>query len=215
MLQYFVFILEIIIFHKINCSTLIYSNYHLTCKRLKYNGFKMTELIKDWRNDIYAVFKDLGITMVSHVPDAGHTPLIDLCEKDNEIDVVTLTTEQDGVGLSCGAYAGGRKSALLMQSSGVGNCINALALPNICRIPFLTLVSMRGEWGEFVPWQVPMGLGTPKVLEAMDIKVFRADYEEEVGSTVDAAAKFAFNTNRSAAVLLSQKMIGAKQFKNG
>ena len=153
---------------------------------------KMTDLSKDWRNDIYAVFKSLDISMVSHVPDAGHTPLINLCEKDNEIDVVTLTTEQDGVGLSCGAYAGGRKSALLMQSSGVGNCINALALPNICRIPFLTIVSMRGEWGEFVPWQVPMGLGT-----------------------VEAAANFAFNTNRSAAVLLSQKMIGAKQFKNG
>ena len=49
----------------------------------------------------------------------------------------------------------------------------------------------------------------------MDVKVFRADYKEEVGSTVDAAARFAFNTNRSAAVLLSQKMIGAKQFKNG
>ena len=46
-------------------------------------------------------------------------------------------------------------------------------------------------------------------------KVFRADYKDEVGSTVDAAARFAFNTNRSAAVLLSQKMIGAKQFKNG
>ena len=175
----------------------------------------MEGAIKEWRNDINKVFKELDITMVSHVPDAGHTPLINLCEKDNEIDVVTLTTEQDGVGLSCGAFAGGRKSALLMQSSGVGNCINALALPNICRIPFLTLVSMRGEWGEFVPWQVPMGLGTPKVLEAMDVKVFRADYKEEVGSTVDAAAKFAFNTNRSAAVLLSQKMIGAKQFKNG
>ena len=163
----------------------------------------MTATNKDWRDDIYKVFKDLDITMVSHVPDAGHTPLINLCEKDNEIEVVTLTTEQDGVGL------------LLMQSSGVGNCINALALPNICRIPFLTLVSMRGEWGEFIPWQVPMGLGTPKVLEAMDVKIFRADYKEEVGSTVDAAARFAFNTNRSAAVLLSQKMIGAKQFKNG
>ena len=74
---------------------------------------------------------------------------------------------------------------------------------------------MRGEWGEFIPWQVPMGLGTPKVLEAMDVKIFRADYKEEVGSTVDADARFAFNTNRSAAVLLSQKMIGAKQFKKG
>ena len=102
-----------------------------------------------------------------------------------------------------------------MQSSGVGNCINALALPNICRIPFLTIVSMRGEWGEFIPWQVPMGLGTPKVLEAMDVKTFRVDYENEVGDTVNAAANFAFNTRKSAAVLLSQKMIGAKQFKNG
>ena len=157
----------------------------------------------------------MNISLVSHIPDAGHTPLIDLCEKDNEIDVVTLTTEEEGVGLSCGAWAGGRRSALLMQSSGVGNCINALALPNICRIPFLAIVSMRGEWGEFVPWQVPMGKGTPKVLEAMDVNVFRADYKGEVGSTVDAAAKFAFNTRKSSAVLLSQKMIGAKQFKNG
>ena len=102
-----------------------------------------------------------------------------------------------------------------MQSSGVGNCINAIALPIICRIPFLTIVSMRGEWGEFIPWQVPMGQGTPKVLEAMDVQVFRADYKSEVGATVDAAAKIAFNTRRSAAVLLSQKMIGAKQFKEG
>ena len=175
----------------------------------------MEKFSKDWRNDIYDVFKDIGISLVSHIPDAGHTPLIDLCEKDNNIDVVTLTTEEEGVGLSCGAWAGGKKSALLMQSSGVGNCINALALPNICRIPFLTIVSMRGEWGEFIPWQVPMGQGTPKVLEAMEVKIFRADYKEEVGITVDAAAKYAFNTRRSSAVLLSQKMIGAKEFKNG
>ena len=74
---------------------------------------------------------------------------------------------------------------------------------------------MRGEWGEFIPWQMPMGQGTPKVLEAMDVRVFRADYQSEVGDTVDAAAKLAFNTRQSAAVLLSQKMIGAKQFTEG
>ena len=95
------------------------------------------------------------------------------------------------------------------------NCANALALPAICRIPFLTIVSMRGEWGEFIPWQMPMGQGTPGVLEAMDVRVFRADYKSEVGSTVAAAAQLAHNTRQSAAVLLSQKMIGAKQFKEG
>ncbi|MEM7249982.1 MAG: phosphonopyruvate decarboxylase [Pseudomonadota bacterium] len=169
----------------------------------------------DWHLDIFNVLREEDISLVAHVPDAGHGPLIERCEAANDIDVVTLTTEQDGIGLLSGAWAGGRKGVLLMQSSGVGNCINALALPSICRAPFFTIVSMRGEWGEFIPWQVPMGQGTPKVLEAMDVKLFRADRKDEVGMTVDAAAKFAFNTRGSAAVLLSQKMIGAKQFKEG
>lgn len=169
----------------------------------------------NWHQDIFDVLRAQDISLVAHVPDAGHTPLIKMCEAQNDIDVVTLTTEQDGVGLMCGAWAGGRKGVLLMQSSGVGNCINALALPNICRIPFVTIVSMRGEWGEFIPWQVPMGQGTPKAIEAMDVRVFRADYTQEVGATVEAAVQFAFNTRQSAAVLLSQKMIGAKQFKEG
>lgn len=169
----------------------------------------------DWHQDIFNVLREQDITLVAQVPDAGHTPLITMCEAQNDMDVVTLTTEEEGVGLLAGAWAGGRKGVLLMQSSGVGNCINAIALPAICRIPFLTVVSMRGEWGEFIPWQVPMGQGAPRVLEAMDVTVFRADYKAEVGATVDAAAKYAFNTRRSAAVLLSQKMIGAKQFKEG
>jgi sulfopyruvate decarboxylase alpha subunit len=169
----------------------------------------------NWQEDIFKVLREQDITLVGHVPDAGHTPLIELCERQNDIDVVTLTTEEEGVGLLCGAWAGGRKGVLLMQSSGVGNCINALALPQICKVPFLTIVSMRGEWGEFIPWQVPMGQAAPSVFDAMNVKVFRADYKEEVGETVDAAGKFAFNTRQSSAVLLSQKMIGAKQFKEG
>lgn len=169
----------------------------------------------DWHRDIFDVLRAQDITLVAHVPDAGHTPLIKRCEAANDIDVVTLTTEQDGIGLLTGAWAGGRKGVLLMQSSGVGNCINALALPNICRVPFVTIVSMRGEWGEFIPWQVPMGQGTPKVLEAMDVRVFRADDKAAVGRTVEAAMNFAFNTRQSTAVLLSQKMIGAKQFVEG
>ena len=169
----------------------------------------------NWHQDIFNVLREQDISLVAHVPDAGHSPLIRMCEAQNDMDVVTLTSEEEGVGILSGAWAGGRKGVLLMQSSGVGNCINAIALPTICRIPFLAIVSMRGEWGEFIPWQVPMGQGTPKVLEAMDVQVFRADYRQEVGATVDAAAKIAFNTRRSAAVLLSQKMIGAKQFKEG
>lgn len=169
----------------------------------------------NWHQDIFNVLVAQDISIVAHVPDAAHGPLINMCEANGNMHTVTLTTEQDGVGLLSGAWAGGRKGVLLMQSSGVGNTINALALPNICRIPFLTIVTMRGEWGEFIPWQVPMGQGTPKVLEAMGVRVFRVDKKEEVGLTVDAAANLAINTRQSAAVLVSQKLIGAKQFNQG
>ena len=169
----------------------------------------------NWPQEVFSVLIAQGIDLVAHVPDAGHTALIRLAEERDAVDVIALTTEEEGVGLLCGAWAGGRKGVLLIQSSGVGNCINALALPVICRVPFLTIVSMRGEWGEFIPWQVPMGLATPKVLAAMDVEVFRVSEEERVAETVRAAGSFAFNTRRSAAVLLSQQMLGAKQFKEG
>ena len=169
----------------------------------------------DWRRDLFEVLCDHGFTLVAHVPDAAHAPLIARCEAHQEMDVVTLTTEEEGVGLICGAWAGGRKGVLLIQSSGVGNCGNALALPAACRIPFLAIVSMRGEWGEFIPWQVPMGLGAPGLLEAMNVRVFRTDHPHEVRETVDAAAQLTQHTRQSAAVLLSQRMIGAKRFREG
>lgn len=100
-----------------------------------------------------------------------------------------------------------------MQSSGVVNTINALAMPNACRIPFVTIVSMRGEWGEFVPWQIPMGQATPDVLNAMGVTVYRADNNDEVADTVKAAIRLAFDGNQQVAVLLSQRLIGTKDFR--
>ena len=128
---------------------------------------------------------------------------------------VTLTTEEEGIGLISGAWAGGVKGVLLMQSSGVGNCINALALPALCRVPFVTLVTMRGEYGEFIPWQVPIGRATPRVLDTMGVQVSRVDHPTDVAPTVDAAIKMSFQTRASTAVLLSQKLIGAKIFVEG
>ena len=127
--------------------------------------------------------------------------------------VVTLTSEEEGVGLMCGAWLGGERGVLLMQSSGVGNTINALALPQACDMPFVAIVAMRGEWGEFVPWQVPMGQATPTVLEAMGVLTLRADRPDEVAETVEAAIKIAYDSRRSVAVLLSQRLIGTKDFR--
>ncbi|MDA0661876.1 MAG: thiamine pyrophosphate-binding protein [Proteobacteria bacterium] len=166
----------------------------------------------DWPAAIFDVLREKGVTQVCHVPDAGHDRLIKLCNGHNDMSVTTLTTEEEGVGLLAGAWLGGQRGVLLMQSSGVGNTINALALPAACRMPLLTIVSMRGEWGEGNPWQVPAGRGAPKALEAMGVALYRADSAEEVGATVDAAARIAFNTNSQTAVLLSQRLIGAKSF---
>ncbi len=167
---------------------------------------------KPWQSGLRDVLRALEITLVAHVPDAAHAPLIRQCEAAADMTVITLTTEEEGVGLLCGAWAGGQRGVLLMQSSGVGNTINALALPNICRVPFLTLVSMRGEWGEFVPWQIPMGQATPAVLSAMGLQVFRAERPEDITATALAAGQMAFNTRSACAALISQQAIGAKQF---
>ncbi len=101
---------------------------------------------------------------------------------------------------------------IAMQSSGVGNCINALGLPTAYRAPCLMLVTMRGQWGEFNPWQVPMGQATRPSLEAVGVKCFPVDVPEEVGDTFAAAADLAFNSRVSAAVLVSQRIVGAKGF---
>jgi sulfopyruvate decarboxylase alpha subunit len=169
----------------------------------------------DWADDVHTLFKARQVALISFVPDSGHKRLIELCQADPAMRTVTLTTEEEGVALAAGAFLGGKRAALLLQSSGIGNCINMLSLPQVCNIPFLALVTMRGEWGEFNPWQVPMGQSTPAVLEASGVIVYRADRVEEVCPTLDAAIRLAFQSRRRVAVLLSQKLIGAKNFSGG
>ncbi|MES2179998.1 MAG: phosphonopyruvate decarboxylase [Gemmatimonadota bacterium] len=165
-----------------------------------------------WPDQIFACFKAGGIKQVGYVPDAGHARLIQRCRDDSEIDDVLLTTEEEGVALAAGAWLGGDRAALLMQSSGVGNCINMLSLIKTCRFPFLTLVTMRGEWEEFNPWQVPMGTMTPDVLRLCDVHVSRVETEDEVEGVVAAAIDTAFTKSVGVAVLLSQCLIGKKRW---
>lgn len=168
-----------------------------------------------WAEGVHTLFKMHHIQLVSFVPDGGHKRLIELCQCDQDIRTVTLTTEEEGIALATGAFLGGQRSALLMQSSGVGNCINMLSLPRICNVPLLMLITMRGEWGEFNPWQVPMGQSAPTVLEASGVIVYRANTVEEVYPTVEAALLLTYQSRCRVAVLLSQKLIGAKNFARG
>ena len=165
-----------------------------------------------WPDALYELLRTNNVTQFAYVPDAGHTVLINRSLADPEARAVALTTEEEGVALLAGAWAGGQRGVLLMQSSGVGNCVNMFSLTQIFRFPFLTLVTMRGEWGEFNPWQVPMGSATQGVFELCGIKVLRASHPGEVREVVEAAAGQAYNACTPTAVLLSQRLIGAKVF---
>jgi sulfopyruvate decarboxylase alpha subunit len=163
-----------------------------------------------WQDQLFDVLKRADIRQVSYVPDAGHSRLIARCKADPEIRDIVLTTEEEGVALAAGAWLGGQRSALLMQSSGVGNCVNMLSLIRACRFPMLMLVTMRGEWQEFNPWQVPMGTIVEPTLGLCDVHVARVEQPEQIVPTVQLAIRLAFDEERAAAVLLSQQLIGRK-----
>ena len=169
-------------------------------------------VMTDWPREIYDVLKEADIRQVSYVPDAGHASLIEMCTDDNDIRSIPLATELEGIGIAAGAWLGGERAALLMQSSGVGNCINAFSLLKNCRFPFLTVIGMRGEFGEGNPWQVPMGQATGKLLEAMGLIVLTVRRPEDVRPTMEAGGQLAFKAMNPVAVVLSQQLIGAKLF---
>jgi len=177
----------------------------------KVSEIRAAEAI-DWRDQIFGVLKAAAVRQVGYVPDAGHARLIELCRGDLEMRAVPLTTEEEGIALAAGAWLGGQRAALLMQSSGVGNCINMLSLTRTCRFPLVMLVAMRGEWAEFNPWQVPMGAKTEAMLELCDVLVYRVERAEEAAETAAAALDIAFNGDLATAVLLSQRLIGAKRW---
>jgi sulfopyruvate decarboxylase alpha subunit len=168
----------------------------------------------NWPLKIYENLENNNIKQIAYVPDAGHKNLIEYCHTDRTMKMISLTTEEEGMGLLAGAWLGGEKGVLLMQSSGVGNCINALAsITRACDFPLLMLITMRGEWNEFNPWQVPMGKATEKVLSALDVNLVRCNRAEEISESVNAMLGLAYKSNCATAVLLSQRLIGAKNFK--
>jgi sulfopyruvate decarboxylase alpha subunit len=167
----------------------------------------------NWQDSVFEAIKAGGIDLVGYVPDAGHAALIEKSIRDADIVDVALTSEEEGVALCAGAWLGGRRTLLLMQSSGVGNCINMLSLQRIARIPMVIIVTMRGEYAEFNPWQVPMGSTTERALQLCDFQVQRVDQAEAAAETVTAAIDMAYAGDVAIAVLLSQKMLGRKKWQ--
>ncbi|MCH9674126.1 MAG: phosphonopyruvate decarboxylase [Gammaproteobacteria bacterium] len=167
----------------------------------------------DWPDQLFSVLRAANVKQVAYVPDAGHAQLIKRCSASNQMRAVALTSEQEGCALLAGAWLGGERGVLLMQSSGVGNCVNMLGMIQECRFPLLMIVTMRGQWGEFNPWQIPMGQSTSEVLKSAGVIVQEAADASAVVETVESSLKLAFDSYRAAAVLISQRVIGTKTFQ--
>jgi sulfopyruvate decarboxylase alpha subunit len=170
--------------------------------------------IPNWQEAIYQALKAGRVRQVAYVPDAGHAHLIRRAEADPEMHDVVLTTEEEGVALACGAWLGGDRCALLMQSSGVGNCVNMFSLLRSGNFPFLTIVTMRGEYAEFNAWQGPMGKAAQRAMELMGVMVLRASEPHEVAEVVRAGIDSAFVAGEQVAVLISQRLIGRKKWES-
>ena len=166
----------------------------------------------DWKTQVYQVLKDFDVKHVAYVPDAGHSSAIRLFAADDDVNSVVLTTEEEGVGYLAGAWLGGQRGVLLLQSSGVGNCINTLALQACSRFPLLMVVTMRGDWAEFNQWQNPMGQATEPALNLMGVRTWRADKAEDVEVLLRGAATMAFEGDQACALLLGQRLIGKKEW---
>jgi sulfopyruvate decarboxylase alpha subunit len=164
----------------------------------------------DWREGIYKAFKAADVRQISYVPDAGHIDLIKRAQADPDMSATALTTEEEGIAMSCGAWLGGQRHVILMQSSGVGNCINMLSLMQSCRFPMLALITMRGEWAEFNPWQVPMSRATQGSLELMGVSVRRVTDPAKAVVEIEAGLDDAFLSEQPVAILLSQSLLGRK-----
>jgi len=166
-----------------------------------------------WQQDIFKVLKEGNVRQIAYVPDAGHSHVIRSAIADPEIEDIVLTTEEEGVAVVSGAWLGGQRAVLLMQSSGVGNCVNMFSLLSSANFPFFTLVTMRGEYADFNPWQGPMGRATQGALELMGITVLRASDPSQVEEIVRAGFDAAFEAGERVAVLLGQNLIGRKKWE--
>ena len=168
--------------------------------------------LESWPNIAYRRLRQAQVKQMVYVPDAGHSELITLMHSDKEVHTSVLTTEEEGIAIASGAWLGGHRTVLLTQSSGVGNCINMLSLVTNCRFPLLMLVTMRGEWAEFNPWQIPMGNATQPALELMGVRTFRIERADDTEDMLSSAITLAFEAEQAVALLLSQRMLGRKSW---
>jgi sulfopyruvate decarboxylase TPP-binding subunit len=172
--------------------------------RQKYEG--------DWSQDVHNALDDFGVTQVGYVADGGMKNIIANCQANPNMHAIPLSSEEEGPCLATGAWLGGKKACIVMQSTGVGNCINTFSMSEVGQFPLLVLVSLRSSWGEGNRWQVPMGQRCMDYFKMAGFHTHLVEHGEDAGETVAAAATQAYNTMNGVGVFFSQRVMGTKKF---
>ena len=155
---------------------------------------------------IFNGLKDAGIDFIVSVPCVNLSKLLNMIDEDDEITHIPVTREEEGIGICAGAYLGGKKPAILMQNSGLGNSINALkSLTELYKFPLLMIMSHRGTEGENICGQVPMGESTPRILEAMDFRFFKPANPEAAYEDIILSWDLSVEEGKPVSVLLEIK----------
>ena len=155
---------------------------------------------------IFKGIKNAGINFIVSVPCVNLSKLLNMIDEDSKITHIPVTREEEGIGICAGAYLGGKKTAILMQNSGLGNSINALkSLTELYEFPLLMIMSHRGTEGENICGQIPMGESTPRLLEAMDFKYFKPSTPDEACEILSKSWEISVEDKKPVSVLLEIK----------
>jgi sulfopyruvate decarboxylase alpha subunit len=164
-----------------------------------------------WSDQIIQGLKDADCSLIGYVPDGITWRVLRLMEQDPFFHMVPSSREEEAVGIISGAYAAGKRGALFMQSSGFGNCINALATLNIpYRIPVPMFIGMRGGPGEFNMAQVPGARAIPGILDSLGLQYFNLTREDELPKIIKGGIELCYAGRLPVANLLSTLLTGGR-----
>jgi len=161
-----------------------------------------------WALGVCAGLHAAGSRHVVYVPDNPLSHVLKvLREKYPDVTTTIATREEEAFGIAAGLYLGGMRPTVMLQSSGLGNSINALTSLFVpYQIPALIVVSMRGDAHEWNAAQVPMGRAVASICDAIEIPHVTVGAPESTADTVALVGRTAFGTRRAGACLLPRRI---------
>ena len=161
-----------------------------------------------WAAGVAAGIRSAGCRHVVYVPDNPLSHVLRALGRDHpDIRTTIATREEEAFGIAAGLYLGGARPTVMLQSSGLGNSLNAitsLVLPY--QIPMLIVVSMRGDAGEWNAAQVPMGRAVRPIFDALAVPHVTVESAAAAADAVRLAATTAFATRLPGACILPRRL---------